>query len=308
MRGWAYDRGLFASRTGAIPTLVVGNLTVGGTGKTPVSAWFASRLAELGERPAIVLRGYGGDETVVHQALNPEVSVHAYPDRLSGVKRAVTEGASVAILDDAFQHRSLRPDVDVVLVSAEEYVDRPRLLPRGPWREPLGSLDRATLVVVTRKRSSVQESIGVAQRLAARKRAVPQARAYIGLAGMARYDAGSGALGETQALSGFRGKLAVAGVAHPESVWAQLSDAGVTVEKRLAFPDHHRYSSEEAQKISSEASSGSLIATLKDAVKLGQILDPGIAIHVPVQEVLWESGEEEVDCLLANLLERRTKG
>ena len=308
VRGWAYDRGLFASRAGGIPTLVVGNLTVGGTGKTPVAAWFASRLAELGESPAIVLRGYGGDEPDVHRALNPGTPVYAYPDRWSGVERAGAEGSSVAVLDDAFQHRALRPDASVVLVSAEEYADRPRLLPRGPWRETLRSLDRATLVIVTRKRASEKASVSVAERLAARERALPQARVYIGLAGMAGYDAISGALGEAQGLEGFQATLAVAGVAHPESVWAQLSDAGVTVERRLAFPDHHRYSSEEVRRISNEASGGVLIATLKDAVKLGPVLDPAVAIHVPVQEVLWESGQEEIDCLLANLLERRSEG
>jgi len=306
VRGWAYDRGLFASKAGGIPTLVVGNLTVGGTGKTPVAAWFASRLAELGERPAIVLRGYGGDETKVHRVLNPDLPVYAYPDRWSGVERAGAEGSRVAVLDDAFQHRALRPDASVVLVSAEEYTDRPRLLPRGPWREPLRSLDRATLVVVTRKRVSEQASVSVAQRLADRERAVPQARAYIGMAGLAGYDASSGALGEAQALEGFQGTLAVAGVAHPESVWAQLRDAGVTVERRLAFPDHHRYSSEDVRKISSEAAGGVLIATLKDAVKLGSVLDPAVAVYVPVQEVLWESGRQEIDCLLAKLLERRS--
>ena len=303
VRGWAYDRRLLASQSGAIPTLVVGNLTVGGTGKTPMAAWFARRLAQLGERPAIVLRGYGGDETLVHQTLNPGVPVYAYPDRLSGVERAGDEGASVAILDDGFQHRALRPDAAVAMVSAEEYADHPRLLPRGPWREPLGSLDRATLVVVTRKRVSEREATAVMGRLAARQRAGPQARAYIGLAGVARFDAGSGALGEVQNLQGFRGKLAVAGVAHPQLVWSQLSEAGAVVEQHMAFPDHHGYSSDEVEEISREASGGALVATLKDAVKLGRVLDPEIEIHVPVQQVIWESGREEIDCMLANLLE-----
>ncbi len=305
VRGWAYDRRLFASRAGAIPTLVVGNLTVGGTGKTPISAWFANRLARMGERPAIVLRGYGADETQVHRALNPDAPVYASPDRLSGIERAGTDGSSVAVLDDAFQHRALRPDASVALIAAEEYADRPRLLPRGPWREPLRSLQRVTLAVVTRKRVSEQASVDVAERLAAHEQAPPQARAYIGLAGLARYDPMGGSLGKAQALEGTKATVAVAGVAHPESVWAQLGDAGVTLEKCLAFPDHHRYSSKDLRKISREASDGVLIATLKDAVKLGPVLDRDIAIHVPLQDVVWESGQEEIDRLLAKLLEAR---
>ncbi len=306
-RALAYDWGLLESKLGAIPTLVVGNLTVGGTGKTPIAAWFASHLLGLGERPAIVLRGYGGDETEVHRTLNPDVPVYAYPNRVSGVERAHAEGASVAVLDDAFQHRALRPDASVVLVAAEEYADGPRLLPRGVWREPLESLQRATLVVVTRKRASQQDSIDVAERLMARGQAMLRARAYIGLSGLASYDARTGVLGEPEALDGFRGRVAVAGVAHPESVWAQLDEAGVVVGQRLAFPDHHRYSIEDVRRISREAAGDVLIATLKDAVKLGRMIDPLVAIYVPTQRVMWESGLEEVDCLLANLRESRER-
>src|SRR5579862_3586306 len=152
-RNAAYDHEWLPQHSVALPTVSVGNLTVGGTGKTPVSAWLAARLRERGAAPGIVLRGYGGDETLVHRLLNPGIPVIEDPNRVEGIARARDEGATVALLDDAFQHRRARRTADVVLLSADRY-GPVRLLPAGPWREPLSSLDRATVVVVTRKAAS----------------------------------------------------------------------------------------------------------------------------------------------------------
>ncbi|HEX5971196.1 MAG TPA: tetraacyldisaccharide 4'-kinase, partial [Gemmatimonadaceae bacterium] len=105
VRNRLYDAGVLRSRAPSLPVLAVGNLSVGGTGKTPVAAWAAARLLEAGAHPAIVLRGYGGDEPLVHQQLNPAAVVVADADRLRGVDRARAAGADCAILDDAFQHR-----------------------------------------------------------------------------------------------------------------------------------------------------------------------------------------------------------
>jgi tetraacyldisaccharide 4'-kinase len=302
-RSWAYDRGLLRSTEPPIPCLAIGNLTVGGTGKTPVTAWFAGRLHDLGRRPAIVLRGYGGDEVEVHRILNPAISVHAAANRAAGVRWVQREGADLAVLDDAFQHRRLRADAYVVLVAAEEWADRPRLLPRGPWREPLSGLRRATLVVVTRKVVGGDVAGAVLDRLAELAPAIPRARAHIGLAGLARYDRASRRLEPPVPADGFRCALAVAGVAKPEAVWPQLAEAGVRCEERRAFPDHHRYSADEIGEIGRAASDGRLLATLKDAVKLGDVLAPEVDIYVPVQQVNWEAGLDEVECLLANFAE-----
>jgi tetraacyldisaccharide 4'-kinase len=88
VRGTLYDRGVLRTHVPAIPVLSLGNITVGGTGKTPVAAWAAARLHERGARPAIVLRGYGGDEPLVHERLNPDVPVIADANRVRGVARA----------------------------------------------------------------------------------------------------------------------------------------------------------------------------------------------------------------------------
>ena len=150
-RGKLYDWGVFPAEEFSAPILSVGNLTVGGTGKTPVAAAFARMLSEKGVKPGIVLRGYGGDETIVHQRLNAGVPVIAAPDRVRGIREAIAQGVDVVVLDDAFQHRRAARDADVVLVNADAWTGSARLLPAGPWREPLRSARRANLVIITRK-------------------------------------------------------------------------------------------------------------------------------------------------------------
>jgi hypothetical protein len=153
LRNAAFDRGIFSSYELSLPTISVGNLSVGGTGKTPVAAWLVRRLKAAGARPAIVLRGYGGDEPLVHARLNPGVPVIVNADRVAGVAEAKAAGANVVVLDDAFQHRRARRDVDAVLLSADRF-GPVRPLPAGPWREPLVALARASLIAVTRKSAS----------------------------------------------------------------------------------------------------------------------------------------------------------
>ena len=301
-RSWAYDRGLLKSVSPPIPTLVVGNLTVGGSGKTPMAAWMARRLEHLGRKPSIVMRGYGDDESDVHRLLNPTLKVYVSPDRVAGVRRAHEEGCDVAVLDDAFQHRALRAPANIVLVAAEDFSDRPRLLPRGPWRETLKALKRATLAVTTRKTASRAEAERVSDRLSLLEPALPQAQACIALSGMAIYDGARGSLSEPRAFDRTRYRLAVAGVAKPETVWTQLGEAGLSLGRCRAYPDHHRYTREDVQQISHEAAGEAIVATLKDAVKLGPLIGSDLAIHVPIQQVIWESGDKELETLLANLL------
>src|ERR1700674_4637498 len=150
-RGKLYDWGVFRTTEFSVPVLSVGNLSVGGTGKTPVAAWFARRFSEKGAAPAIVLRGYGGDEIIVHERLNEGIPVIAAADRVRGIREAIAKGVDVVVLDDAFQHRRAGRDADVLLVSADAWMGKPRLLPAGPWREPLRSARRATLVIIPRK-------------------------------------------------------------------------------------------------------------------------------------------------------------
>lgn len=300
-RALAYDHGVLPSREPDLPTLVVGNLTVGGTGKTPLTAWFAAEIARRGKRPAIVLRGYGGDETRVHEVLNPTVPVLPYPRRLAGIRRARERGAEVAVLDDAFQHRAVRGHANVVLVAAETGLDSPRLLPRGPWREPLSALSRATLIVVTRKDAGEERAASTARELARLQPGLPRAGAHLRLSGLARYGE-SGRLGAPMGLRGFACPLVVAGVARPDAVRAQLAQAGAKVDLFRVYPDHHRYSRADVDRIAGEVNGGPLVTTLKDAVKLAPLLPERIPVYVMLQEVEWETGREAVEDMIGRLL------
>jgi tetraacyldisaccharide 4'-kinase len=107
LRGRMYDRGLLEVAKAPVPVLAIGNVSVGGTGKTPVTAWAVARLRDLGARPAVVLRGYGDDEPLVHRRLNPDALVVCDADRVRGARMAHVQGADCVVLDDAFQHRRL---------------------------------------------------------------------------------------------------------------------------------------------------------------------------------------------------------
>lgn len=301
-RNAAYDRGWIKSRSAPIPTLAIGNLSVGGTGKTPMAAWFVQALRERGCRAAIVMRGYGGDEVEVHRQLNPANPVYVDPNRLRALQVAQREGTDVAVLDDAFQHRALQSDAAVVLIAAEEWTTRRHLLPRGPWREPLSALDRASLIVVTRKTATSEAAVQVARTIAELSPGHALGRVEIGIDGLAEY--GKDSLYESEpvgSIDGLRCAVALAGVARPEAVWRQLEQLGIGIERRWPRPDHHRYRQAEIRELSRLASSGPIIATLKDAVKLRPALGPGVRILVPVQSIIWEAGEPEAIRLLTDI-------
>src|SRR5881275_897235 len=149
----------------SLPTIAVGNLSVGGTGKTPLAAWIAAYCARRGWKPGILLRGYGDDEPLVHRRLVPEAVVVANPDRVAGAVAARAQGAQVLVLDDAYQLLGVGRDLNIAVVSAESATASPWPLPAGPWREGRDALDRADLIVVTRKSASADAASALAEGL-----------------------------------------------------------------------------------------------------------------------------------------------
>ncbi|HEX5521301.1 MAG TPA: tetraacyldisaccharide 4'-kinase [Longimicrobiaceae bacterium] len=297
-RNRGYDRGWLASERAAIPVVSIGNLGVGGAGKTPFTAWAARRLVEWGRRPAVVLRGYGGDEVLLHRELNPEVPVFAAAKRAEGVREATAAGCDVAVLDDAFQHRALTRDLDVVLISAESWQESPRLLPRGPWRESEAALGRAGAVVVTRKSAGQDAAESVAAGLRARHPGLTVAVCWIAPSDLAPLHASAQPAAE-RALETLRGRevLAVAALADPAPFAANLRGAGVAVEL-LAFPDHHPYSPADAAAILRRAAGRPIVMTHKDAVKLRALLPTSADALVLRQRVVPESGMDAVEAAL----------
>ena len=299
-RGKLYDWRVFRVEDFSVPVLSIGNLSVGGTGKTPVAAWFAQRLSAKGVTPGIVLRGYGGDETIVHQRLNEGVPVIAAADRARGIREAIAQGVDVVVLDDAFQHRRASRDVDIVLVNADAWSGAPRLLPAGPWREPLRSARRANLVIITRKtaeRSTVED---VRRALANAAPQIPVAVAHL-----APGDLRSTATGQTMPLHVLAGAdlTAIAAIAHPDSFFRQLVELGAVVRPH-SFRDHHSFTRQEARELAARASSSDfVVCTLKDAVKLESLwpAEAGSLWYVS-QRLRIEDGEEHIEQLLDDLL------
>jgi tetraacyldisaccharide 4'-kinase len=274
-RNARFDRGQGVSPT-ALPALSVGNLSVGGTGKTPIAAWCCRELQRLGAHPAVVLRGYGDDEPLVHGLLSPGVPVIASPDRVAGIARAAAAGADVVVLDDAFQHRRATRVADLVLISADDFSSPQHLLPAGPWREPLTALRRATCVVVTVKAASTAQ---VERVLAAVRGAAPKVPvAVVGIVpdalhrvpGEAEVAAPDGSGLPLEDLAGRR-VLAISAIGNPSAFAAQLQGAGAHVTSRV-FPDHHAFTAGDVSALSATASAVDLaVCTLKDAVKLAPL-------------------------------------
>lgn len=260
VRGRGYDLGILPTVRLPVPVISVGNLAVGGTGKTPLAAWIVEVLGELGHRPAVVSRGYGEDELRLHRRWNSAVPVHADPRRVDAGRRAVEGGATAAVLDDGFQHRRLARDLDLVLLSAEHPLPV-RLLPRGPYREPLGALRRADLVILTRK--TADEAAVEAWRALVRQAApdTPVVRVRFQATGWLTLEGG-------HATPPDRPALAVAGVAGPETFVAMVRERAGPPSAVLLFPDHHEYGSRDVEEIARRAEGGTVVTTEKDAVKL----------------------------------------
>lgn len=300
VRGRLYESGTLEITRSPIQVVSVGNLTVGGTGKTPISAWLASRLAADGRSPAIVLRGYGGDESRVHKVLNPSVPVVVASDRVAGIRVAAQGGADVAILDDAFQHRRAARDVDIVLVSADDWTGKQRLLPAGPYREPVDSLQRASIVVITRKGAADEKVASVETFVRRTAPAVIVCVARLDLDGLVSHSVAQEKL-DMRALSG-KSVFAIAAIGNARALFSQIEAIGTRVERR-EFPDHHAFTRSEIATLAAEgAQFDFVVCTLKDAVKLGP--------HWPADaSPLWyvslsvtvERGEAAIDEILSRL-------
>ncbi len=265
-RGAMYDRGMLRAEPAAVPALSVGNLSVGGTGKTPLAAWAASLLVARGARPAIVLRGYGDDEPLVHARLNPQVPVIIAALRAEGLREARSRDCDVAVLDDAFQHRGVQRAVDWVLVSADRWTGRrPALLPAGPWREPIAALRRATVAIVTRKAATQAQARTVRERIAG---AVPGVGVAIVSLELDSLRATTGDLARNLATLAGSQVLLVSGIGDPGALRGQLEQRGASVRDR-SFGDHHAFTQSEIDELAgSVLPDETVVCTLKDAVKL----------------------------------------
>jgi tetraacyldisaccharide 4'-kinase len=290
-----------------VPVLSVGNLQVGGTGKTPFAAWLVRGLQARGRRPGILSRGYGppaagagaglSDEgAVLRHLLGPGVPQIEDPDRGRGGRRllAAHPGTDVLVLDDAFQHRRLARDLDLVLLDATRPFSRDRLFPRGRLREPPRALRRAGVVVLTRAERAPPAALEDLAREVARRTPAP---VVVVATRPSALESGGERL-PPAALAGRR-VLAACGIGNPEAFAALLADLGATVVARRFLPDHAVLGPGDAEAFRTEAARAGadlVVVTRKDAVKWDP-LPAGIAVldvetgAVRGEEELWAAVE-----------------
>jgi tetraacyldisaccharide 4'-kinase len=276
-RNWAFDHGWKRVHHAAVPVVAVGNITTGGSGKTPFVAFLAGWFRERGVRVAVVSRGYrsldgaANDEKLILDQLCPDVPHVQNPDRVAAVRVACEEHqAQLVILDDGFQHRRLARDLDIVLIDATNPWGYGRLLPRGLLREPLSALKRADLVVLTRADQCSDEArAAIINRLTA-ERSDP---ACVEVAfSPTRLRSSSG---KNSAISSLAGKSAAAfcGIGNPESFRRILLECGVELRWFQQFADHHHYTAKDLVELgrhAAEANAAVVLTTHKDLVKIPQ--------------------------------------
>jgi tetraacyldisaccharide 4'-kinase len=278
IRNRRYDRRRELIHRVSVPVISVGNLTAGGTGKTPMVAALAAHLRQRGKRVALVSRGYGSDQTGVNDEARelydvlPDVPHIQDPDRVEACRIAVEElDMQAVVLDDGFQHRRLHRDLDIVLVDATCPFGFDYLLPRGLLREPVANVARADLIVLTRAgRVAEAEREQILQRL---RRLAPDAV-------FAQCDHRPKRLigqRDTRDLDWLDGKTvaAFAGIGNPEPFFRSLVQLGATVIDRRPLPDHCGYGSKAVadliawlQELQSAHPNLVAICTHKDLVKL----------------------------------------
>ena len=310
VRGALYGRGLLASADAGVPVVCVGNLTLGGTGKTPMVALVASALRDAGRRPAIVSRGYrratppgelvvvsdggplladpaaAGDEPVLLASMLPGVAVAVCADRARAARELVGRGlCDCVVLDDGFQHLALRRDADLVLVDATRDLARLRMFPAGTLREPPHALARAAAVVHTRAGGSPDHSAANRALVAARFPAMPQFTARF-IADRVTEGPDGGTDVPPDALPGHL--LAFAGIAHPDPFFAAARALAPRVDT-LPLPDHAAYDAATIDRViraARDAGTADLLTTAKDAVKLRGVMPPdGMRLLVLHQRV-----------------------
>jgi tetraacyldisaccharide 4'-kinase len=287
-----YNRGWLKTRRLKAIVISVGNLTVGGTGKTPMVLWLAEKLLAEGMRVGILSRGYKGvngssDEIeLLKRRLNDRVIFGIGPDRfVSGNCIEVQNPVDVFVLDDGFQHRRLARDLDILMLDGSRKLRKQWLLPAGPLREPIAACRRADILIVTRKveRPPIEASD-------AHKFSIFYAQTR--LIGFRRFGSDPDAKYLSEIGSG--PFLAFCGIGNPGAFFDDLNRWHVQVAGRKVFPDHHRYSPKDLEYLESRSAACSavgLITTEKDAENLSGV-EPRLPIWVAVIDLVFSAESE----------------
>jgi tetraacyldisaccharide 4'-kinase len=294
-----------------VPVVSIGNLTVGGTGKTPMVEWMARQFRSRGIRVAILSRGYGAaadgrnDEALELELALPDVPHLQNPDRVASAAVAVDElGTQLLLLDDGFQHRKLARDFDVVLLDASEPFGFDRLLPAGTLREPVAGLARAQAIVLSRA-----DMLDVAGREAVRRRVATISPHPVWCEVEHRPAALVASDGSRDAIqtAGAKRVAAFCGIGNPAGFRHTLATLGCNVAAWREFPDHHAYHREDVDSLSAwarDAGAELLLCTRKDLVKLRVPAIGGVPLRAVGVELQFLAGEDALVAALAPIIDR----
>jgi tetraacyldisaccharide 4'-kinase len=304
LRAAAYRLGILRAHEVGRPVIVVGNLTVGGTGKTPVAAWLAHALSQRGYRVGVVLRGYGGsyggrprlvqssdnpadvgDEALVHARRDVHVVVIG-ADRVAAARHAVEHGAEVVVCDDGLQHRRLARDYEIAVVDGVRGLGNGLPLPAGPLREPAHRLESVNAVVITYRAAR-----GTAPPLEVRTPLLVDAHFSLDSA----VNLVSGERRPLQAFGDAQSLHALAAIGHPDAFFRALRDAGLRPVEH-ALPDHAALDPQ-ALPFPPDVT---VLMTEKDAVKCREFGQPGwwwVDLEVAIDRT-------DAETLLASIHER----
>jgi len=293
LRNLLYDQRMLPIRRFPVPIISVGNLTLGGTGKSPMTAWLCQFFIEQNRHPGLVSRGYGtvadqsNDEFLELARRFPAIPHLQHTRRAEAIQKLLhTEQVDVVILDDAFQHRQVARDIDIVLLDATAPFGFGHVFPRGTLREPLGSLHRADVALLTRsdladeeERQKIRQQV-----LAINPKIIWGETIHVPTALMS-LDSSS-----AESIDLVRGQSALAfcGIGNPSAFRKTLEQCGVRVEKLIPFPDHYWYTPrdiDELARTAKELSSSFILCTMKDLVKLKQPECAGLPLRAVAVEI-----------------------
>ena len=306
LRNYGYDHSILTVKKASAPVISVGNLTLGGTGKTPLVAWLAHWFAQHNKKPAIISRGYKAktgqlsDEAAELKILLPTVPHYANKQRIIVAREAVAKGSDVLLLDDGFQHRQISRDLNLITIDATDPFGCSRIFPRGLLREPLWGLKRADALVLTRTdqvsiktRNEIQEQcfqfVGSHDK--------PWIETEHRPSNLRLVD------GTTQPLKTLQDKriLSLSAIGNPAAFHRTLTTLGHEPVATLTFPDHHTYTTDDIHRISEETESVGaeiIVTTLKDLVKLplASVRNrPLCALEIGIQ---FQTGLQDLEYLL----------
>ena len=307
-REYMYRTGIMATQSAPIPVVSVGNITLGGTGKTPVVERLSRRFKDAGYNPGIITRGYmrkrsgtfavdvrndsahtAGDEAYM-LARRTRIPVIVGKDRMKAIEQGIEEkNIDMAILDDGFQVRDLRKDVDILILNGRESLSRQELFPLGPYREPVSRVRESDTILVSKSEPD-SATLYFTQ-------GIP--RFQVRFKPVHLYNVKKNAMAHYRFLRNKK-VLAFSGLGDNQSFFQLLRQIGADVVQEIPFPDHHRYTAGDLRRMGSAENVQCIVTTEKDAVKLMGMDVPDNLFYLSI-EARIEDEDTLMDLLLKKL-------